>query len=166
MVKTPSIKGFLKVILGLDRPQTQSIELTPTEAPAVNPAPLPVTAPKTPKPKSEAYLNRHKGRTAHGNTLGYLKTICPYLVSKGEVSPGEMIKDLGLPKSTLIYNLNTLLDYCHKPQTDRFRARMAETIVNDLLKGHRVVRVGAGKYVRYRLVTVPPDLTAEPPAET
>ncbi len=109
---------------------------------------------RSPQPRSEAYLNRRKGRKVHDSAWGYLKVICPYLLSKGEVSPGEIARDLGLPKSTLKYNLNNLLDYCQKPQTDR----SAEYVVKELLKGHRVVRVGAGKYVRYKLIPVPPDL--------
>lgn len=152
MEDKPSLKGLLKGFLGLTGIQSKTSEPITPQAPAVNPVLPSETPPKQPKPRSEAYLNRRKGRKAHGNTLGYLEIICPYLVSKGEASPGEMVRDLGLPKSTLNYNLNTLLNYCHEPQKDWFVGRREEYVVMNLLKGHRAVRVGAGKYVRYKLV--------------
>jgi hypothetical protein len=154
MDEKPTLKGFLKGFLGLAGSQSKTAEPIPPQAPAVNPAPPPPTPPKPPKPRSEAYLNRRKGRKEHKSTLGYLEVICPYLVSKGEVSPGQMARDLGLPKSTLIYNLNNLLNYCQNPNLGYWANRLAEYVLIKLLKGHRVVRVGAGKYVRYKLVPI------------
>ena len=157
MEDKPSINGFLKGFLGWGKPKTTPPEPISPQVSDPTPAPLNTPAPEPPQPRSEAYLNRRKGRKVHDSALGYLKIICPYLVSKGEVSPGEIAKDLGLPKSTLKYNLNTLLDYCHKPETRSWSKHRSDYVVKELLKGHRVVRVGAGKYVRYKLIPVPPE---------
>ncbi len=150
MEAKPTIKGFLKGFLGLNstpaNPQNpNSSNQSPTQEP-----PQPIHPLKEPKPRSEAYLNRRKGRIKHGSTLGYIETIAPYLLDKGEVSPGDMARELGIPKSTLIYNLNRLSKICNGAIIEGRDLKVH--VVNNLLKGHRLERVGGGKYTRYRLV--------------
>ncbi len=81
--------------------------------------------------------------------------MAPYLLAKGEVTPGQMAQDLGLPKSTLVYNLNRLLRICQGEKKFRYRDVPADFVVDKLLGGKRLERVGAGKYTRYRLVDGP-----------
>jgi hypothetical protein len=152
MVEKSVFKDFLKGVLGLAEAKGDATKTHPSVEPiAAPPQPIPIV----PKPRTEAYINRRKGRPVHKDKLGYLDVICPYLVRKGESIPGEMVRDLGLPKSTMIYNLNRLLRLC-----DGFRKTMYRDISPEsaivLLGGKRLVRVGGGKYVRYRLVDVPP----------
>ena len=154
MVNNPFLKCYLKGLLGLDKPQPKPPGPVQPQAPLDQPAQLPKPTPKPPQPRSAAYLNRRKGRKGYENGQSYLEIICPYLVSKGEASSKEMLRDLGLPKSTLIFSLNTIMKYCHLSDSGWRRKQKSDYIVNNLLKGHRLVRVGSGRYVLYRLVPV------------
>jgi hypothetical protein len=55
------------------------------------------------------------------------------------------------------------LNYCHNFQNNFYLGGLAEYVVKDLLKGHRVVRVGGGRYVRYRLVPLSPAPPTDSP---
>ena len=144
------IKSLLKGIFGSEKAHSEPIKADlPVEPPTLE-AP-PAVVPQTPKPKTDAYLNRRKGRQVHPNVLGYWPKIIDYLVSRGEATPGVMAEELKLPKSTLIYNLNKILTVCEgKGGYDEKRR------INNLLAGKRLERVGGGKYVRYQIVDVPP----------
>src|SRR5208283_3912445 len=101
-----------KSILGLNKAQAEPPKTNPlVESPPLAPA-QPATTPKAPKPKTEAYLNRKKGRRSHQDAVEYWDKIAAYIEQKGEVAPGEIARELGISKSTLIYNLNRLLGLC------------------------------------------------------
>jgi hypothetical protein len=143
------IKSFLKGIFGSEKVYSEPTQADPPSEPPTLTTP-PAIVSKTPKPKSEAYLNRKKGRPVHPTALGHLPLIINYLVPKGEVAPSVMAQELGLPKSTLIYNLNLLLAI-FEGKGDYYTRRA----IQNILGGKRVERVGAGKYVRYRIVDIP-----------
>jgi hypothetical protein len=150
------LKSLLKGIFGSGKVYSEPTQADPPPEPPTLAAP-PAIVTKTPKPKSQAYLNRKKGRPVHGNAYGYWQPIFDCIVRHGEVTPGAMVQELGLPKSTLIYNLNQILRVCEG------KGGYDETPkINRLLAGKRVERVGAGKYVRYRVIDAP---KAEPAVE-
>ncbi len=156
MVEEPLKQGFLKRLLGWGKPSAQSVKPeAPIETPAVEPSP-PITPVKAPKPRTEAYLNRKKGRRTREEAVEYWKKIVDCLERGGEVSPGDMARELGLPKSTLIYNLNRLLDLC-QGNTRKGDNYFSLGHYYRILHEKRLERVGGGKYVRYRLTKDPPQ---------
>lgn len=147
----------------MDKSQPAPASPPPAAAPPTPAVPSAAAAPKTPKPPSEAYLNRRKGRIVHPDALGYIGVMAPYLLAKGEITPRQMAKDLGLPKSTLIYNLNRLIRICQGNKKSWYGHIPAEYFVDNLLGGKRLERVSAGKYTRYRLVDGPTQGPGETP---
>ena len=155
MADKTSIKGFLKGILGLGEARAKPIKTTPPVELTSLEAAQPMTAPTPPKPKTEAYLNRKKGRRPRGDTMEYWKNIIACIERKGEVAPGEIARELGIPKSTLIYNLNRLLDLCQGVTRQGDHHIFLNHVFSKILGGKRLVRIGAGKYVRYKLEAPP-----------
>ena len=150
--KSP-IKSFLKGFLGFNKAPAEPLKKEPPQLPVPEAVPPPSPTPefpKTPKSQSEAYLHRKKGRISHGNKMGYLRAIIDYLLIHGEAAPRVMAKDLNLPKSTLIYNLNRLSELGLGKQ--RHRDEIPPDYVLKLTGGKRLERVGGSKYVRYRLM--------------
>jgi hypothetical protein len=138
-------KPFLKQILGglLGQPKVvNETPSTPTQEATVPPIP------KVLPSKSEAYLNRRKGRK---KGVGHYETIVEYLKGRGEVSPGEMVTALKIPKSSLVHNLNYLISYSQGIRSKDYHFSYQQRKAEHVLKGYRLEKVGAGKYVRYRL---------------
>lgn len=134
MAEKPSITGFLKNILGLQRPKAKA----PTDTPAVA-TPSPVTEQTTPPvpvktrtpTQSDAYKTRKKGRKLHKDSWEDMERIVNCLQTLGEATPGQLASQLGVARSSLAYNLNRLL------------ARK------------RIERLGAGPRIRYRTLQNP-----------
>jgi hypothetical protein len=107
-----------------------------------------------PIPQTEAYQNRKKGRKQHRETLEDLKRIIAYIQSRGETTPGELAKELGMARSTLAYNLNRFLAY--SPDYEMTKKDYWENhLMHFLLGPKRLERTGAGPSLRYRLVDIP-----------
>ncbi len=147
MTEKPFIQGLLKGLLNLGKAKAEPVKVgTPIGVPSTQT----MVASKEPKPKSEAYLNRKKGRPSGG--AWHIPKVIEYLADKGEVTPGDMARDLGLPKSTLIYNLNRIMEFKESMANDYHYYHLGKH-----LAGRGLERVGGGKYVRYRLVENPPS---------
>ena len=115
----PSVKGFLKNILGFtgsDKSPTTK-EPTPPQTPPnlaqpSTPAPTPeLPAPKRFIPTSEAYLQRNKGRKDQRESYGDIERIIAYIQGRGEATPGQIAQDLGMARSTLAYHLKFLQSF-------------------------------------------------------
>lgn len=133
MVEDSPMTGFLRNIFGLEK----------TESPRVQPAPPPKPAPI----QSDAYKNRKKGRKEHHDSVKDLERIIACIKKRGEATPSELAKELGMARSSLTYNLNRLTT---KPKF------FNPYLLPHLLGKRRIERLGAGKTVRYRLVDLPP----------
>lgn len=156
MADQPFFKSFLKGLLGGDKPVPP-------------PSPPPEDLGRTPPTRSEAYHQRKKGRKLHEHSIGDLERIAAILLQKPEVTPGEMAQQLGMSRSTLAYNLNRLREASHKPgRMERkgrinYRVLQPELVRDRLFAGKRLEKLGAGKYVRYRLVEGPPKVPPQTP---
>jgi|GEM_PF-1903299 len=157
MEEKSSLKGFLKNILGLDKVQAQPMEGKPPSRPLTLETPQSQAnpVPQAAKPKSEAYLNRKKGRHNQEKSLEHWKRVVACIERRGEVSPGDLARELGIPKSTLIYSLNRLLELCQGYQRKGDNHFFLGHLFGQVLGGKRLVRVGGGKYVRYRMAEWP-----------
>jgi hypothetical protein len=117
--------------------------------------------------KTEAYQNRKKGRKQHSDRMADVKKLIACIQSRGEVTPADLAQALGMARSTLTYTLNWLLDNSPGVQ-ETWKNSWNLRMVKYLLGPHRIERLGAGKYVRYRIVEVPQaespvgDKTASP----
>lgn len=154
MEEKSSFKGLLRNFLGLDKAPAQTAEEKPPSPPLPleSPQPQDNPTPQVSKPKSEAYLNRKKGRHNQEKSLEHWKKVVECIQRRGEVSPGDLAKELGIPKSTLIYSLNRLLELCQGYQRKGDHRFFLSHLFGHVLGGKRLVRVGGGKYIRYRMV--------------
>jgi hypothetical protein len=183
MGEKPSITGFLKGMLGFGVSKAETLkndppanaQVTPAAATPSNPngpgfaergsEEIGPTAPnksRRPTPQTEAYQNRKKGRKRHRETLEDLKRIIASIQHRGEATPGELAKELGMARSTLAYNLNRFLAYSPDYETTR-KDYWENHLMHFLLGPKRLERTGAGPSLRYRLVDVPsPGSHSEP----
>lgn len=127
-------------------------EIHPVPPPVANPVP----------PRSEAYLNRRKGRKSGSEVhLQLFTQFLACLEREGVMTPGALAQELGVPRSTLNYYLKVFLDHPNRKQEspryllDHWTGRVLERN----LAGRRLERLGAGRSVRYRLVSDPPSMT-------
>jgi hypothetical protein len=173
MSEKPSITGFLKGMLGFRASKAETLkndpsanaEVTPSAATPSNPTAISdrgseemgPTAPnksRRPTPQSEAYQNRKKGRKQHKDSIEDLKRIIASIQRRGEATPGELAKELGMARSTLAYNLNRILAYAPDYEVTR-KDYWENNLLNYLLGEKRMERTGAGPSLRYRLVDIP-----------
>ena len=157
MGKKPSIKGFFKSILGLGKAGAEPPkDNTPLEPPIAK-VPKAIPAPASAYEKTEAYKNRKKGRKEHSDSFKDLERIIDCIQQRGEATPGELARELGMSRSTLTYNLKRLL--AHKPGAFRHEIKVGISLyygLRSLLGEKRVERLGAGQNIRYRIVEAPP----------
>lgn len=133
------------------------VSSSPAPGPAIQPVPSPVAKPVP--PRSEAYLNRRKGRKS-GSAV-HLQLFTQFLACmerEGVMTPGALAQELGVPRSTLNYYLKVFLDHPNrKQQNPRYlRDHWTGGVLERCLAGRRLERLGAGRGVRYRLVPDPP----------
>ena len=175
MGEKSSITGYLKGILGFRASKAETLkndppanaQVTPAAATPSNPngpgfaergsEEIGPTAPnksRRPTPQTEAYQNRKKGRKRHRETLEDLKRIIASIQHRGEATPGELAKELGMARSTLAYNLNRILAYAPDYEVTR-KNYWENNLLQYLLGEKRMERTGAGPSLRYRLVDIP-----------
>ena len=133
----------------------QAIPASMADSNGVTPAkPL---KPIRPVHQTEAYQSRKMGRKAHSESHEDLKRIIAGIERRGEAKPGELAEELGMSRSTLAYNLKRLM--LHRPDFNLRNLRLSETgklyRMKAVLGQKRLVKLGAGPNVRYRLVDIP-----------
>lgn len=153
----PSKNGFLKGLFGFKRAGTESHQANPLPEPPAVDVHLAVTSDNPPSARTNAYLNRKKGRKTHRDSLEDLERIVALIGAKGEITPGEMEQELGMSRSTLTYNLKRLKDYIPGVyRRKKYIGHVYHYFFPQLLEGRRLERLGAGRNVRYRLVADTP----------
>ena len=101
MADEPSIKSLIKGLFGLNTTQAAHPKPNPpVESPPLAQPIQSITKDKAPKPKTEAYLNRKKGRRPHEDAMEYWKKIIDCIEREGEIAPGDLARELGVPKNT------------------------------------------------------------------
>jgi len=149
MPEKSSVNGFLMGLFGFKR--AKGVPIPVPEPTAVNNPPA--TAAVNPAPRqTEAYLKRKKGRKTHRDSLGDLERIVAYIEAKGEVTPGEIERELGMSRSTLTYNLKRIMGHSTGAHRGRkYISGVSHYFFPKLLGERRLERLGDGRNVRYRL---------------
>src|SRR5271155_966514 len=106
MEEKQSKKGFLQSLFGFGKADPEPVK-SPLEAqsPITDNPQVPIAQAPA---RTEAYQNRKKGRKQHSDRIQDLKRIIDYIQSRGEVTAGELTRELGMSRSTLTYNLKWL----------------------------------------------------------
>ena len=156
MVSESPKTGFWKNFFGFGKNEKEQPKSNPPVEPQVSTTPgSPVPARAV--PQTEAYQNRNKGRKEHSESIEQLKKMIALIESRGEVNPGELAQELGMSRSTLTYSLKNLMD--HKPGYHLYHINKRGRFhrLNRLMGLKKLVRLGAGRSVRYKIVVVPPE---------
>ncbi len=185
MGEKPSITGFLKGMLGFRASESETVGNDPPGNSVTAPLPAIQSNPTNPgfaergseemgptapnqsnrvTPQTEAYQNRKKGRKRHGDSIEDLKRIIAAIQRRGETTPGELAKELGMARSTLAYNLNRFLAYSPDYVVTR-KDYWENHLLHYLLGQKRMERTGAGPSLRYRLVDIPQAGSPMEPAQ-
>ena len=109
------------------------------------------------KAGAEANQSKKKGRKQHDDSVEDLKRLVECIQRRGEASPGDLAKELGMSRSTLTYNLKRLLNHStiHIQTSWSYRYTTLYCILDWLLGSKMVERLGKGNNVRYRIMEPP-----------